>query len=419
MASVTKRNNTYQIRVSCGFDGNGRRITKSLTWIPDKGMTIKQAEREANRQAVLFEERCRTGLTLNNSTRFREFVEVWLNDHAGKQLRPTTVSGYKTMLRRILAAFGNMKVSAIQPSHLYAFYDNLAETGIRADIKYAPSIDFKVYLKKQGLTQAALSEKAMVSTYVIKSCTDGKNVTEKSASKISAALGKNLTDLFTPQDDIGLSNMTILHYHRLMSSILQSAVVTYQVILTNPCARTKAPKVKKKEARYLDEEGALALLIALDGEPYQYNVMIQTLLYTGMRRGELCGLEWSDIDFENCCLHIRRSSLYVPDRGIFEDRTKNDTSNRVIKVSYDLMKLLKQYKHWQDALRQEVGSKWKECGRLFTTALGNPIHPDTITGWFREFVERKDLPAACVHSLRHECVKPTLRFFSKNFLAWA
>jgi integrase len=56
------------------------------------------------------------------------------------------------------------------------------------------------------------------------------------------------------------------------------------------------------------------------------------LLYSGMRRGELCGLEWSDIDFKNNLISITKAGLYLPDRGVFDDTPKNKTSERVIKI---------------------------------------------------------------------------------------
>jgi integrase len=370
MATITKRGNTFLIRASVGIDGTGKRQRKCLTWTPPVDMTQKQAEKEAEHQAALFEERCRTGQILDTNTRFADFVEIWMKDYAEKQLRPTTLAGYKDMLRRILAAFGNMKINAIQPHHLNAFYDNLAESGVRADIKYSPCIDFKVLLKEQKLTQAALAAKAETAISVIKNCADGKNISEKSAKKISAALGKDVTKLFAAQEDKRLSSKTILHYHRLLSSILTTAV-QWQVIFSNPCDRVKPPKAENKEARYLDEIQAAQLLAALDSEPYQYQTMIHLLLYMGLRRGELCGLEWQDVDYFTNCLHIRRSSLYIADLGVFEDATKTDDSKRSIKMPDNIITLLKQYKIWQDEQRAEMGTMWQECGRLFTTDIGN------------------------------------------------
>lgn len=400
MASITKRNNTYLIRISCGFDGNGKRITKCHTYIPAPNMTEKQAEKEAKRQAVLFEEKCRTGQILDNNCRFTDFANKWLEDYAQKQLRPTTLARYKDLIRRILAAFGNMKIGEIQPHHLMSFYDNLAETGVRADIKYKPIIDFKQYMSENGLTQTALSNNADVSASVIRKCLAGENVTAESAEKISHALKLDIKYLFEPLKDRGLSDKTILHHHRLISSIMQTAV-QWQVIFSNPCDRVKPPKVERKEARYLDETEAAELLTALEGEPFQYSVMIQLLLYTGLRRGELCGLQWQDVDFATGCLHICRSSLYIADKGIFEDTTKNDASKRVIKLSVNVIRLLQAHKEEQDRKRNDMGTKWQECGRLFTTHEGTPIHPDTVSGWFRDFIKRKGLPDVSIHSLRH------------------
>ena len=61
MANIRKRGNTYQIRVSCGYDVRGVQQFQSKTWKPDEGMTPKQIEKELNRQAILFEEECKKG----------------------------------------------------------------------------------------------------------------------------------------------------------------------------------------------------------------------------------------------------------------------------------------------------------------------------------------------------------------------
>lgn len=58
MATVTKRGDTYRIRVSCGYDAKGKQVTRSTTWKPAPGMTERQAEKELQRQIVLFEEQC-------------------------------------------------------------------------------------------------------------------------------------------------------------------------------------------------------------------------------------------------------------------------------------------------------------------------------------------------------------------------
>ncbi len=400
MANITKRGSSYTITVSMGKDGTGKRIRKSLTYTPPPSMTPKQAEKEAQRQAAMFEERCRTGQVLDTNTRFSDFAEIWMRDYAEKQLEPRTLTRYKELLRRINAAFGNSKINAIQPHHLTEFYNNLSEKGIRADIKYKPTDKAAELVDGKDLTRAELSRLAGVSVAVLRSCSAGNNVSSESAQKIAAYFGKDMAELFTAQEDKGLSDKTIMHYHRLLSSIFTVAV-QWQVIFSNPCDRVKPPKVKRKEARYLDEYEAAELLKALDGEPFKYVVMIQLLLYTGLRRAELLGLEWRDIDYLNRCVHIRRNSLYVADKGTFEGSTKNESSNRVINLPDNAVQLLKEYKRYQDSIILEMGTAWQGTGRLFTTKDGKPMHPDTLSGWFHEFVKRKGLPDVSVHSLRH------------------
>lgn len=396
MANITKRGSSYTITVSLGIDGTGKRIRKSLTFTPPPSMTPKQAEKEAKRQAAMFEERCRTGQILDTNTRFSEFVEIWLQDYAEKQLEPRTLTRYKELLRRINAAFGNSKINAIQPHHL----NNLAEKGIRADIKYKPTETAAELVNGKNLTRTELSRLSGVSVAVLRSCSAGNNVSSESAQKIAAYFGKDIAELFTAQEDKCLSNNTILYYHRVLSSVFSTAV-QWQIIFSNPCERVKPPKVKRKEARYLDEYEAAELLKALDGEPFKYVAMIQLLLYTGLRRSELMGLEWQDIDFLNRCIHVSRNSLYLSDKGLYEGNTKTESSNRVIKLPDNAVQLLKEYRQYQDSIIQEMGTAWQGTGRLFTTKDGKPMHPDTLSGWFHEFVKRKGLPDVSVHSLRH------------------
>lgn len=400
MANITKRGKTYTITVSMGFDGNGKRIRKSMTFTPPANMTPKQAEKEVNIKAAIFEERCRTGQILDTNTRFSEFVDIWLRDYAEKQLEARTLTRYKELLRRINAAFGNMKISAIQPHHLNSFYGNLSEKGIRADIKYKPLEAVAELLKDKGLTRSELSRLSGVSLSVLRSCFSGNYVTSTSADKIAAYLGKDKGELFNPQEDKGLSDKTIMHYHRLLSSIFTVAV-QWQVIFSNPCERVKPPKVKRKEAASLDEVQAMQLIEALEGEPFKYAVMVQLFLHTGMRRAEMLGLEWRDIDFINNCIHIRRNSLYTAEKGIFEGNTKNESSNRVIKGSETAMQLFKDYREWQNYIIEEMGTAWSGTGRIFTANDGKPMHPDTISGWFHKFIKRKGLPKISIHSLRH------------------
>lgn len=401
MATVKRRGSSYSIRVSCGYDMTGRQIVKSMTWKPQSDMTSAQADKEAQRQAVLFEEKCRTGQVLQGTVRFADFAALWLEDYAAKQLRPTTLARYKAMLPRINAAIGHIRLDRLQPHHLMQFYTNLEEAGVREDGKHHFKGDLKATLRARSITKTAFAEQAGVSLAVLNSVTQGKNISADSAKAVSDALGQPVNALFERVgNDKGLSAKTILHHHRLISVILQTAV-EWQVLFSNPCDRVKPPRVEHHEARYLDEEQAARLLTALESADTQNRTIIKLLLYTGLRRGELCGLLWDDIDFDKQIIHIRRSSLYLADKGIFEDETKNATSRRSIKVPADAIRELRTFRAWQRRQSLQLGDQWQPSGRVFTAWNGAPIHPDTITGWFSRFVREHDLPDISLHSLRH------------------
>lgn len=364
MATITKRGETYKITVSCGYDMAGKQIRKNLTWKPAPGMTAKQIEKEVERQKVLFEEKCRTGQFLDGSTKFADFADKWMKEYAEKQLRPKTLAGYQALMKRIIPAIGHIRLDKLQPAHLLAFYDNLEESEMRDDQKYVITVDLMKALTESGIKKTAFAKMAKVGISTLDSAIQGNNVSKKSAEKISAALSKPINAVFKTADaDSHLSGKTILHHHRLISSILSTAV-QWQVIFSNPCERVKPPKVEKKEPRYLDEEEASRLLDLLDYEDIQYRTMIKLLLFTGFRRGELLGLEWPDIDFKSHVIHVRRSSLYLPEKGIFVDETKNATSSRTVKVQDDAFQMLREFRQWQTAQRLQVGDKWESTDRL-------------------------------------------------------
>jgi len=197
-----------------------------------------------------------------------------------------------------------------------------------------------------------------------------------------------------------LSDSTILYHHRVISKLFNDAVA-WEVIPSNPASKVKPPKAKKKQVSCYDMEQTANMLAALDAEPLKYKVMVILALATGLRRGELMGLEWSDVDFENDAINVHQSSQYLPGVGVFTKEPKNETSNRALAVPASVMALLKQYKAQQSEERLKAGDLWQGSNRLFTTWDGQPMHPDTISKWFPKFLRRHNLPHINFHGLRH------------------
>lgn len=402
MASVKKRNNNYTITVSLGYDMGGKKITRTMTWKPERGMTARQIEKEVNRQAVLFEEKCRKGQVLDNRIKFADYVEMWQREYADKQLRDKTNQRNKQALERILAALGHLQIGKIQPHHLTEFYNNLAESGIRQDTKYKCTVDLKALILKKDYSMVHISELSDVSLTTLRSIFRGRNTTKTCAERICSALGCDIKELFEPVNaEKTLSNNTILCYHRIISSILSEAV-KQGILLSNPCTRVRTPKVKHKEAGYLEENDVIKLLQCLEDEPLQYQTLITLLLYSGMRRGEALGLTWKDVNFNDNLIDINKSSLYVSGKGVFDDETKNESSKRVIKVPQSVMNSLKQLQIEQFNKRQMLTDvDWQDCDKVFRASNGSPLHPDTLSSWFKRFLKRHNLPECHIHTLRH------------------
>ena len=374
-----------------------------MTFTPDKSLTAKQVEKDVQRQAILFEEECRKGLRLDGNVTFSEFANRWFKDYADIQLKAQTLARYRALMQRINAAIGHLKLDKIQPHHLTGFLNSLKKAGVREDSKYKSKIDLKQLLSRKDITQEKLSKKSGVSLFSIRSAVRGNNITYKTAERISDVLEMNMKDLFVAASNKVLSDRTVHHYHGCISSILSTAVF-WQVIPSNPCERVKLPKVVKKEARYLDEEGLEEILELLDSLPEkdnQYCLMIKVLLATGFRRGELCGLKYEDIDFKYNEISVKRNLLYLPDKGVFENTPKTESSIRTITVQEDIMELIAEHKIKQASRQEELGDRWQDSGYIFTSWDGAPLHPDTISAWFRKLVKKYDLPNVSVHSLRH------------------
>lgn len=412
MATITKRGGTYRIKVSCGYSADGRQITRSTTWKPTPGMTTRQEEKELNRQATLFEERVKTGQFIGSNIKFANFVDTWFTDYAEKQLRPNTIAGYKALKARTNAAIGHIRLDRLQPQHILEFYNQLAETGIREDMTYKSKVDFRAKLKERKITYLTLANAAGLSTQTLTQIAKGKNVSHKTASAVCNTLGEKFSEWFEPAREKGkLSSSSIKHYHEYISSVLSTAV-QWQVIAANPCERVKPPKAGRKEAKFLDDEQAQQLLEFLEKEPIMYRALYTLILYTGMRREEICGLEWEDIDFEHDLIDINKARIYVPGRGVLDDETKNKSSRRIIKVPATAIDLLREYKAAQAAERLKLGDKWVNSQKVFVSWNGKPIHPSTVTNHFRKFVEKTDLPPTTVHSLRH--TNATLLIYNKT-----
>lgn len=128
MATIRKRGDSYQIRVSTGYDTKGNHKEQSMTWKPPEGMTERQIQKELNRQAVMFEEAVNRGFK-SSAVKFEELSEEWFKEYAKLNLRSTTYERLKQLRHRIYPVIGHLRIDKITPRQLQAFVNSLAKEG--------------------------------------------------------------------------------------------------------------------------------------------------------------------------------------------------------------------------------------------------------------------------------------------------
>lgn len=410
---------TYYIRAFDGYDSKGEQIVRSMTWKPPENLTQKQIEKELQRQVVMFEESVKKGTCFDSNTRFEEYAKEWLENNKPPVLAPKTYVRYQSLLKNINTAIGNIPLVKLQSHHLQKFYNNLRENGVKQKGAYAIAYDLKYVMESKDISRKELAEMSELSTTTITAaCKKGKHISIETANSIAKALNLPTTKVFILHEETGgLSSKTILHHHRLISSILAQAtrdrIIPFNIADKN---YMKAPKLEYHEAAFLDDEQARRVLELLDNEDIKWKTAMYLLIFSGMRRGELMGLEWKDIDFENRVIHIRRTSQYVQNMGIITKSPKNETSIRTVKLSEMMFDLLREYKSYWENLRISLFDRWCHFieikladgtittvrnDRLFIKEDSTPMNPDSITDWTRKFVERNHLPHFTPHSLRH------------------
>ena len=197
-----------------------------------------------------------------------------------------------------------------------------------------------------------------------------------------------------------LAPKTIRHNLSFISDVFSYAV-KMGVVSENPCTKVTIPKGEVKEKQIYSQEELELLLNKLIDEPTKYRAFFYLISYTGLRRSEMLGLEWKDIDFEHNVISVRRTSNYTAERGTYTDTTKTKRSQRALKISPFIMNILKQLKEEQDEEALRLGSKWVDTDRLFVKWNGEEMNNQTPYGWLKEFCEKNDLPFYGLHSFRH------------------
>lgn len=204
----------------------------------------------------------------------------------------------------------------------------------------------------------------------------------------------------------GLSPQTVKHHHRILSEALKKAV-RWQLITRNPCEAVDPPKPKKREMRALGEAESAALLNeAKDSRLY---LPILVALTTGLRRGELIGLKWQDIDLEAGKLSVNRTIEQTRATGVVEKTPKTAKSRRSLALAEITIEALKQLRKQQAEQKLRLGQLYQDSGFLFTNDDGTLWKPDAFTQAFQRLIRNSSLGHIRFHDLRHSHASQLLK----------
>jgi integrase len=129
---------------------------------------------------------------------------------------------------------------------------------------------------------------------------------------------------------------------------------------------------------------------------------------TGMRRGELAGFRWIDLDMEAAQVSPLKPRV-VADYIVYESDPKTKKGKRPVALDPAKIAALREHRIRQEKDRAEVGAGWTESGLIFTQPDGRPIHPDLITKWFKRLARDAGLPAIGLHDVRHSYATAALK----------
>jgi integrase len=210
----------------------------------------------------------------------------------------------------------------------------------------------------------------------------------------------HLQGLYRERLGAGLSSSTVQKIHHVLHKGLTQAV-RWSLIPRNPADSVKAPTPTPKEMHPLSAQEARKLLEAAQGDKLE--ALYVLAVHTGMRRGELLGLKWPDIDLDNATVRIRRT-LTRPDNGrrlaLGEPKTKK--SRRTVRLTQRAVEALRSHRKRQAEEKLRVGSLYQDQGLVFAGEGGRLINPSNLRQRsFIPLLKRAGLPRITFHDLRH------------------
>ncbi|EJX07474.1 DNA integration/recombination/inversion protein [gut metagenome] len=303
----------------------------------------------------------------------------------------------KGIYDHIIPVIGREKLKNITPPMLDSLFAELQQSG---NMEHHFRLKDKAFF--DGITRQELSEKSGVERSTLYAALRGNTVSLATAEKIAAALDMKLDGAF---DDVtekrGLSGASTNKLKLNLSAIF-TAAVKKEIMRRNPCKLVTPPKIDTAPAAYLNEAQCHELLDLLSKQDdFQFEVIINLFIASGIRSGELSALYWEDIDFETGMLFIRHTLVKVGGEYVRQEPKTADSTRRIVLPEY-IIGLLKKHRAMQAEQRFRSFGRWKNPDLVFTNKQGGFYLGTNMNNKLKRIIAGTDLPQDLhLHSMRH------------------
>lgn len=305
--------------------------------------TVHGTKKQAEKELAKFYSECEAGnVSKSNNLTVLQMCNMVMDRNIRQHLKQNTVKGYETILLRIEETIGNKKANKLKPIDVQDWVNYL-------------STEYRSRNRKNKKATSGLSPKTIRNTYsFLNMCYD--------------------------------------------------TMIAWGELGTKPTIHIKLPKAVHNEIRSLTLDEVKILLTNLDDlgrELIDYKVSVLLALFCGLRRGEICGINEEDVDFDEMSIKIVRTRYLDKNSVIYEDTPKSDNSTRKVFVPNEVMEEIRSLIVFHKETKMLLGSKYKNSPALLKDSFGNPVFPNNIWRWHSNFLKKIGMEHITFHALRH------------------
>lgn len=207
-----------------------------------------------------------------------------------------------------------------------------------------------------------------------------------------------IQSFYTSKLEKGTSARTVLLIHAVLHKSLNYALKT-GLTIRNPADAVNRPKIRRKEMVTLTDSQARALISAVDGT--RDAALYYLAVSTGLRKGELLGLKWSDLDWKTRRLKIQRQTQSIPGQGQQFTEPKTAAGRRVVVLGEKAIEILRKHQGIQNMERKFADDRWQEYDLIFPSTIGTPMEGTNLYHRYKLILQKCGLPNIRFHDLRH------------------